>query len=235
MKYSYIILIGLFLQSNVFSQDKSKILLDSDLEKRLKEIGALKISSEIVQKAKKAQAFAIENSQNWNTNNVFGNVVEKARDVELDKIKGRLTIFISSSMPMSSLQTYAKISERIQPSVMVLKGFIDDPYSIKPTMKFINDTLKKDIFCEENDCAKYSTEVQINPILFRHYNIERTPAFVWEAVAKDTYCEDDLNSKKESELYVLEGDADLIYVLSELYRLTKSSEIKQILSEYENG
>jgi len=221
------------MSSFVVANDEQTSSLDTALQKRLNEINRLEISPEIKKIAHDAQKKARENGDNWDVNKLFD--VEVAGTEERKTINGRLTIFISSSMPPKTLQTYAKMSEKLEHTVMVMNGFIGDPNKIKPTMKFISEVLKKDSSCEKENCDKYKAEVQINPILFRQYNIERVPAFIWEPDAKNSYCEDDLTGKHENDITVMEGDADLIYVLNEFYRITKSSDILQIVREYEKG
>jgi len=77
----------------------------------------------------------------------------------------RLYLFVSSSVPQTTLRNYAAMLERVgggQISV-VLRGFVGGMKKIRPTMEFIGGILKKDPACDllREKCASYQVEIQV--------------------------------------------------------------------------
>lgn len=91
-----------------------------------------------------------------------------------------LYVFISSSVPEETLQTYAADLKKIPSSVMVLNGVIGSISYIMPTVDLISRIScgknVNDLKTENSDCAMARTD--INPYLFRAFKISRVPAFV---------------------------------------------------------
>lgn len=144
--------------------------------------------------------------------------------------KGRLYVFVSASVPTTTLRRYAAVMDNTRIGTMVLNGFVDSASALKPTMAFIHRVITVDEACEGADCKARKVGVDINPILFRKYNIQHVPAFVWEPEPKDAFCDDDL--KPVTDAIVVEGDADLFHVLETIEQITHDPELTAITKEH---
>ena len=89
-------------------------------------------------------------------------------------------IFISSSMPTSTIRNYVQDVARLNdPNVVfVMRGFINGMKKIKPTMDFVRNIIQKQPGCT-GKCDVYNVSVQINPILYSRYNVDRVPAILY--------------------------------------------------------
>jgi len=144
-------------------------------------------------------------------------------------------MFISSSVPMSTLQSYADAMNRIPYSVVfVLRGFVGDMKDFLPTMEFIKTFTK----WKENEHAMFG--VIIDPILFGKYKIQHVPTLVFDpaAVMQDyslLVSKDDASLENKQELrnilhdpvpedsfFAISGDVSLDYLVDILHRETKS-------------
>ncbi len=137
-------------------------------------------------------------------------------------IKGKLfpsekvMIFISSSMPIDTLRTYAQdISSLEDPGIaLVMRGFIDGMREIRPTMEFIRKILLKDEDCmtaKREDCETFTASVEIDPLKFRQFNITSVPAIVY---AQNMGRDDDLKLKPDAT--IIYGDVPLKYALEKI-------------------
>lgn len=92
----------------------------------------------------------------------------------------QIYIFISSSMPASTIRNYVQdVAYLNDPNIIfVLRGFVGGIKKIKPTMKFTRDIIKKDSNCTRS-CDSYNVKVQVNPLMYSRYSIERVPAILY--------------------------------------------------------
>ncbi len=142
-------------------------------------------------------------------------------------IKGKLLpsekviIFISSSIPINTLRTYARDISFLEDSdiTLVMRGFIDGMREIRPTMEFIRKILLKDEDCiatQGDECETFTASVEIDPLKFRRFNITSVPAIVYaQNLGKDD------NLKSKSDETIIYGDVPLKYALEKIQDETK--------------
>lgn len=155
----------------------------------------------------------------------------------------RLYIFISSSIPIDTLRAYSSMVGFLgDPNIIfVMRGFVDGMTNIKPTMNFSLNVLKKDKDCTfslNNKCDLYPINFQIDPTLFTRYNIDKVPAFVYIPkieIVKPEYSEGDTENAKESENFILYGDAKLDYIIETFYNKTGDKNLKTLLESRLGG
>ncbi|MGO9139696.1 MAG: type-F conjugative transfer system pilin assembly protein TrbC [Syntrophales bacterium] len=92
----------------------------------------------------------------------------------------QIYIFISSSMPASTIRNYVQDAAYLNDPniILVLRGFVGGVKQIKPTLKFTRDVIKKDSNCTKS-CDNYNVKVQVNPPMYSRYNIDRVPAILY--------------------------------------------------------
>ncbi|MEN6317918.1 MAG: type-F conjugative transfer system pilin assembly protein TrbC [Syntrophaceae bacterium] len=92
----------------------------------------------------------------------------------------QIYIFISSSMPISTIRNYVKDAAYLNDTniIFVLRGFVGGVKKIKPTLEFTRDIIKKDPGCI-NSCDRYNVKVQVNPMMYSRYAIDRVPAILY--------------------------------------------------------
>lgn len=149
----------------------------------------------------------------------------------------RIFIFVSSSMPISTLRTYAAEIENIgdRNIVMVLRGFVGGMEKSAPTMAFCKQVLMFDPDCKANDCEAFRAQIQIDPNLFRQFGINEVPAMVY---AQNVHLVDPEqsagipeNTKGRITGYKLYGAVPIEYALDKFYQESKSSNLKGMLSQ----
>jgi len=135
----------------------------------------------------------------------------------------RLYLFVSSSMPMETLRTYAADLERLgEPrAVLVLRGLVGGAQRIGPTLAWAHQVLKVDPHCrpENPACAVRPVELLIDPLLFRRYGVAQVPALVVARGVRvhDPSLSEGLEQATELEGYfMLIGDARLDYMLEKI-------------------
>lgn len=130
-------------------------------------------------------------------------------EAEREGRSGAFYLFVSSSMPLETLRTYAADLARLKSPriVMVLRGFVGGARKIGPTASFIADVLKADAECDPGgeQCAMVDVSFIVDPLLFRRAGIGQVPALGW------------LRGEKEESLVVC-GDARIGYLLEVLER-----------------
>ncbi len=104
-----------------------------------------------------------------------------------EKGQGEILIFISSSMPMELLREYARQANDMQDQNvrMVMRGFVGSLMDFKPTLQFIQEILKQDPACDDQDCELYRVGVDIDPPLFRSAGVTEVPTIVCADVSTD--------------------------------------------------
>lgn len=135
----------------------------------------------------------------------------------------RPILFVSSSMPVSTLRRYIQDMEKVQ-GIMILRGFIGGVGKITPTLSFISNLTKKKQSCSNEPCDRYSTQIMIDPILFQSYGIQKVPAFALHGEDNMLgYCKgtDGLSVSD----HVVYGDSSLHYLMQFLYKKTGNSEL----------
>lgn len=148
----------------------------------------------------------------------------------------RIYVFISSSMPMATLKTYALEIEQIGDKniTMVMRGFVGGMAKFGPTMEFCQQILMVDPDCNVNDCEAIRAQIEIDPNLFRKFGIKQVPAIVY---AKNVNLIDpeqsagiETNVKGQISGYRLYGAVPIDYALDKFYQESKSKNLKYLLS-----
>ena len=153
----------------------------------------------------------------------------------------RIYIFISSSVPISTLRNYAQDVDTIgDPGIiMVMRGFVDGVKYMKPTLKFIHGIITKDRGCEfDQRCEAFNAAVYIDPLLFRRYGITSVPAIVYAKGidVKDPGSSEGLttNAKVEDE-YTIYGDVSIEHALEKVNMKDRSRGLKKVLKKLKGG
>ena len=134
----------------------------------------------------------------------------------------KFILFISASMPITTLRRYAKDMAKVN-GLMVLRGTIGDDHKLGPTLAFMAKVLKKNPDCEGMSCQLIKANVTIDPRLFAINQVKQVPALVLvedmlfsDYIAKKTG--DGLPAKSAAIVY---GDASLKGMIKELIILGK--------------
>lgn len=139
----------------------------------------------------------------------------------------RIYVFISSSMPMTTIRNYMAAIDRVgDPNIkVVMRGLIGGMKYVKPTLEFVAEATLKDRHCDYQDgkeCQRYAVDIDVDPLLFRRYQITKVPAVVYVPKVKRVddpgMSEGLVKSFEVGEHYVVYGDASLSYVV-DLIRL----------------
>lgn len=155
----------------------------------------------------------------------------------------RLYIFMSSSVPLSTLRTYASELDKLNDSgvSMVMRGFVDGMKHFKPTLEFVRSILVKDSTCDlsAEKCEAYNAAIIIDPLVFRKYGIERVPAI---AYIRGTSLEDVAMSEGEGEnlkgsqdTYIVYGDVSVECALETIAEETKSDRVNNLIKKLRKG
>ncbi|NKE71273.1 TrbC family F-type conjugative pilus assembly protein [Candidatus Manganitrophus noduliformans] len=147
----------------------------------------------------------------------------------------RIYLFVSSSVPMTTLRNYASdLSRLADPNIsMVMRGMIGGMKYVRPTTEFVSKVIVKDANCKvfRDRCDAHQVNFVIDPLLFRKYRITQVPAVVY--APRTGAAEPDRSeglTPTEKEFYVLYGDASLEYLLETLRRETKSRSLGRAAS-----
>ena len=155
----------------------------------------------------------------------------------------RIYIFISSSVPESTLRTYAAVLDELgDPNIsMVLRGFIDGMKLFRPTLDFVRKIVVKDPCCDPSTtrCDTYDAGIVIDPLLYRAYQIETVPAvaYVKGVSLIDPQMSEGIgeNLAGLQEAYIVHGDVSLRYALEQIRRRTKSERVGALLRKLQGG
>ena len=145
----------------------------------------------------------------------------------------RVYLFISSSVPLTTLRNYAAMIDRVRTGqvIMVLRGFVGGMKKIRPTMEFIAEILKKDLtrdFTKEQ-CDSYQVNIQIDPQLFQRFGIEDVPALAYLPISGGDA------EEKQAEPIIINGDASLDYLLERINREVKSADLNTLIAALRGG
>ncbi len=154
----------------------------------------------------------------------------------------RLYIFISSSVPMQTLRTYAAAIDAMGEAgvVFVVRGFKDTLREIRPTMRFMTDILKKDPSCDlkTGECETFGAEILIDPLLFRRYGVEKVPAFVYASAVsvRDADMSEGLaDNASVTGHHVAYGDASLEAIIERFHKETGRESLRGMLARLRQG
>lgn len=161
---------------------------------------------------------------------------EKSNQLCEDKLSAseRIYLFISSSVPHSTLRTYARdLAILDDPHIaVVLRGFVHGMKLVKPTLDFIQGMVLLDANCQPERQAPCETDdinIQIDPLVFRKFNIQSVPAL---AYIQGMDLRDPMQSigmegnlKQEINAVILHGDISLSNALEKIYKKIHSPQL----------
>lgn len=132
-------------------------------------------------------------------------------------------LFVSSSMPVTTLRTYAGQLERVG-GVLAFRGMPGGLTKVAPMAKLSAEILRHDPGCEGPACAMRDVQLIVDPLIFRQHGVARVPALAM--VPGDPalpYCEREDDSPRAA--HVIYGDAALSGLLKEYARLGGRKEV----------
>ena len=137
------------------------------------------------------------------------------------KNKGRIYLFLSSSIPDETMQTYISIIAHAGVSKItpIMRGFIQPTTSLEATTDYFSRILKKNPQCQEetnNSCEFYPVAISLKPSLFAQYDVSRVPALLF---------------KTDQKSYLIRGDASLDYLLEAINRQEKSVMLTRLIKK----
>ena len=137
-------------------------------------------------------------------------------------------LFVSSSMPVETLRTYAGQLERAG-GVMAFRGMPGGMRQVAPMAKLSAAILRRDPGCEGPACAMRDVQVIVDPLVFRQHGVTQVPALAM--VPGDPtlpYCERVEASPRAA--HIVLGDAALSGLLEEYGRLGGKEEVRDALA-----
>lgn len=132
-------------------------------------------------------------------------------------------LFVSSSMPISTLRNYAVQLEKVQ-GVMAFRGVPGGLRKMGPMAKLTAQILRIDPGCEGPNCVMRNVQLIIDPIVFRQHGIAQVPALAMiPGDPTQAYCERDDESPRAA--HVVFGDSALSGMFEEYARLGGKEEV----------
>jgi hypothetical protein len=136
-------------------------------------------------------------------------------------------LFVSSSMPVETLRTYAGQLERIG-GVLAFRGMPGGMRQVAPMAKLSAAILRIDPGCEGPACAMRDIQLIVDPLIFRQHGVTQVPALAMiPGDPTKPYCERDETSPRAAHLVL--GDAALFGLLEEYGRLGGKAEVQDAL------
>lgn len=132
-------------------------------------------------------------------------------------------LFVSSSMPVTTLRTYAAQLEKAR-GILAFRGMPGGLTRVAPMAKLAAEILRHDPGCEGPACAMRDVQLIVDPLIFRQHSVSRVPALAM--VPGDPalpYCEREDESPRAA--HIVFGDAALSGLLEEYARLGGKQEV----------
>ncbi len=141
-------------------------------------------------------------------------------------------LFVSSSMPVATLRSYAAQLERAG-GVLAFRGMPGGLTKVAPMAKLSAAILRLDPGCEGPACAMRGVQIIVDPLLFRQHAISRVPALTLvPGDPAQPYCEREEGSPRGTHLVL--GDAALSGLFEEYARLGGKEEVRDAAARLEN-
>ncbi|MBT0667380.1 conjugal transfer protein TrbC [Novosphingobium profundi] len=132
-------------------------------------------------------------------------------------------LFVSSSMPISTLRNYAAQLERVN-GVMAFRGAPGGLRKMEPMARLTAQILRLDPGCEGPGCRMRAVQLIIDPIVFRQHSIAQVPALAMiPGDPTQAYCERDEDSPRAR--HVVTGDSALSGMFEAYARLGGKEEV----------
>lgn len=133
-------------------------------------------------------------------------------------------LFVSSSIPVPILRTYAAQLERVH-GVLAFRGMPGGLHKVGPMAKLSAEILRIDPGCERPSCAMRGVQLIVDPIVFRQHGVARVPALAMiPGDPTQAYCEREDESPRAS--HVVYGDSALSGLFEEYARLGGDKEVR---------
>ncbi len=140
-------------------------------------------------------------------------------------------LFVSSSMPIATLRTYAGQLEKVG-GVMAFRGMPGGLTRVGPMAKLSAEILRLDPGCEGPSCAMRGVQLIVDPLVFRQHGVNTVPALAMiPGDPTQPYCERDETSTAAP--HVIYGDAALSGMLGEYARLGGREEVRDAQARLE--
>nr|WP_255352262.1 type-F conjugative transfer system pilin assembly protein TrbC [Novosphingobium sp. KN65.2] len=141
-------------------------------------------------------------------------------------------LFVSSSMPVAVLRTYAGQLEKAG-GLMAFRGMPGGLTRVGPMAKLSAKILRLDPGCEGPACAMRGVQIIVDPLVFRQHGVTRVPALAMiPGDPAQPYCERDDGAPVSPHLVY--GDAALSGLLGEYARLGGRQEVRDAEARLEN-
>lgn len=133
-------------------------------------------------------------------------------------------LFVSSSMPVTTLRAYAAQLEKAH-GILAFRGMPGGLTRVAPMAKLSAEILRHDPGCEGPACAMRDVQLIVDPLIFRQHGISRVPALAMvPGDAALPYCEREDDSPRAA--HVIYGDAALSGLFEEYARLGGKQEVR---------
>ncbi len=137
-------------------------------------------------------------------------------------------LFVSSSMPIAVLRTYAAQIERVG-GVLAFRGMPGGLSRVGPMAKLSAQILRVDPGCEGPACTMRNVQLIVDPLVYRAHNIARVPALAMvPGDPAQPYCERDEDLPAPTSTHVIYGDTALSGLLEEYARLGGRKEVADV-------
>ncbi|GAY24344.1 hypothetical protein SFOMI_4924 [Sphingobium fuliginis] len=143
-------------------------------------------------------------------------------------------LFVSSSMPLATLRTYAGQLERAR-GVLAFRGMPGGLSKVGPMAKLSAQILRLDPGCEGPACAMRDVQLIVDPILFRQHGVARVPALgMLPGDPTKPYCEREEEGPASARAsHLVYGDAALTGMLETYARLGGEEEVSDAQTRLE--
>lgn len=143
-------------------------------------------------------------------------------------------LFVSSSMPVDTLRTYAGQLERAR-GVLAFRGMPGGLTKVGPMAKLSAQILRLDPGCEGPACAMRDVQLIVDPILFRQHGVTRVPALgMLPGDPTKPYCErEEEGPASARSSHLVYGDAALSGMLETYARLGGKEEVRDAATRLE--
>lgn len=143
-------------------------------------------------------------------------------------------LFVSSSMPITTLRTYAGQLERAH-GVLAFRGMPGGLKKVGPMAQLSAQILRRDPGCEGPACAMRNVQLIIDPILFRQHGVARVPALgLLPGDPTQPYCERKEEGPASAQAaHLVYGDAALSGLFEAYARLGGKEEVRDAQTRLE--
>lgn len=150
------------------------------------------------------------------------------QDSEIRLSGERFILFVSSSMPLSTLRNYASDLVKID-GIMIFRGLVGDPHKMKPTIDLFRRIMADDEECLTQGCDLLPLKAAIDPKRFRQYQVSQVPAGLLEnAPSFEPNCNEGTQYSPNSG--VVYGDASIVAMLNTLDPHRKDTTIQRYIA-----